>query len=256
MRAFIPFLYIVLFTVISCEKETQTCCSCLESQGKTDKYIFPIQPGMEEWAKLESHQAMVDVCQVPENILKDMCTIGLVDTYLDYPILFTIFAFNNVNEGLYQVSNEFNGFQELLYRNDCATIFLLRYESINPADIDTSMNLIEQGEFMKQFKYMEVTLAFEPLNQKFSTEERKKIINLGFENLRLKEENNYGGPSLITNTYLIGKMLEKEEYKPFLDFIERRNDLKLFLSGYLNYLRYVADGDTIKNYALSYLNQN
>ena len=124
MRAFIPFLYIVLFTIISCEKETQKCCSCLEEEGKTDKYIFPIRPGMEEWAMLESHQAMVDVCQVPENILKDMCTIGLVDTYLDYPILFTIFAFNNINEGLYQVSDEFNGFQELLYRNDCATKFV------------------------------------------------------------------------------------------------------------------------------------
>ena len=255
MRSFIPFMCIVLFAIISCEKETQKCCSCLEKEGKTDKYIFPIQPGMEEWAKLESHQAMVDVCQVPENVLKDMCTIGLVDTYLDYPILFTIFAFNNINEGLYQVSHEFNGLRELLSRDDCATEFLLRYELVDPASIDSSWTTLERGAFKQSLQFIEVSLGYEPLNQKFIVEERKHVIELGLKKLKAKEENNYGGPSLITNTYLIGKMLEKEEYKPFLDFVERRNDMKLFLSGYLNYLWYVADGDTIKNYALSYLNQ-
>ena len=88
MKKFILFL-IILLTCISCKKEIPKCCECLEAQGISDKYIFPIRPGMEEWAQLKSHKEMVDVCQIPESILNDMCTIGLVDTYYDYPLLFS-----------------------------------------------------------------------------------------------------------------------------------------------------------------------
>jgi len=257
MKKFIFFL-IILLTCVSCKKEITItkCCECLEAQGISDKYIFPIRPGMEEWAELESHKAMVDVCQIPESILNDMCTIGLVDTYYDYPLLFIIFAFNNINDGLQQISDEFNGFHELLLRDDCATKLLRKYELISPADLDSTWTTLERGHFKQKLQFMELTLAFEPVNEKFTPDEREKVIRLGLYKLKLKEAYDYSGPSQITNIYLIARALEKEEYEPFLGYIERREDLKYFINGYLMFLNYVADGDTIKSYGVSYLNNN
>lgn len=241
--------------LISCKKETLKCCSCFEAEGVSDKYQFPIKPGMAEWKELNSHQAMVEVCQVPEKTLNDMCTIGLVDTYLDYPILFTIFAFNNINEGLSQVANEFNGFGELLVRDDRASKLLLRYVPINPAKIDTSWTSIEKGKFMQTLRIIEVTLAYEPIYKNFTEEEQRQLIRIGLEKLKIKEEYGYSGPSQITNIYLIGNILKNNGYKPFSEFIHRRNDIGDFLKGNLNSLRYTTDGETIKNYAESFLNQ-
>jgi len=256
MKNLSVFAIISFVLIISCEKETLKCCSCIEAESVSDKYIFPIRPGMEEWKELNSHQAMVEVCQIPKEILNTMCTIGLVDTYLDYPILFTIFAFNNINEGLSQAVSEFNGFGQLLQKKDCATKFLSRYEPINPANIDPSWTSIEKGRFMQTLRIMEVTLAFDPMGRNLTKEERKKLIEIGMEKLKIKEMHDYSGPSQITNLYLIGNILKLDGYQPFLDFLQRRNDIKAFLKGDLNSLYYVADGDTIKKYVESFLKQH
>jgi len=249
------FIFLLFCLTISCRKEPVNNCACLEAGGQTDKYIFPIVPGMDEWKNLTSHQAMVEVCQVPENDLKAMCTIGLVDTYYDYPILFTVWAFINTEEGIEQVSKEFNAFGELLNRQDCATKLMLRYVPINPAAIDPSWTILDQGRFIEKLRDMEVTLAYEPVCKKLTKQERKELIKIALEKLRLKEENGYGGLSQNSNIYLIANLLEIERYKPFLDFIENRNDLKQYLDGYLNRLQSLNDGNSIKNFAASFLDQ-
>lgn len=249
------YLLSILTLFISCRKEPEKCCSCLEAEGLTDKYIFPVIPGMDEWKQLKSHQAMVDVCQIPGRTLKQMCTAGLVDTYYDYPILFTIFAFNNIAEGVTQIATEFNGFGEVLTRNDCATKFILKYEPISPADLDSSWTSIERGNFKQLLMQMEVTLTYDPICSKYTKTERKKLIRTALEKLEIKEKYGYSGPSLITNIYLIGNLLENEGYMPFLNFLENRADLKSFLAGNLNNLQYVVDGNAIKNFAKSFLNQ-
>jgi hypothetical protein len=249
------YLLSILTLFISCREEPEKCCSCIEAEGMTDKYTFPVVPGMIEWKQLKSHQEMVDVCQIPARILEQMCTAGLVDTYYDYPILFTIFAFNNIEEGVTQIATEFNGFGEVLTREDCATKFLLKYEPISPADIDSSWTSIERGNFKQLFMLMEVTLSYDPICSKYTETERKRLIRIALEKLELKEKYGYSGPSLITNIYLIGNLLQKEGYTPFLDFLEARVDLRSFLAGNLNNLQYVGDGHMIKSFAKSFLDQ-
>lgn len=256
MKPKIIALFITLMGIgISCKKEyiEPKCCSCLEAEGKTDKYIYPVQPGSEEWKALNSHQEMVNICQVPHKTLKDMCTFGLIDTYLDYPLLFTIFAFNNTNDGLRQVSTEFNGFSELLRRDDCATLLLRKYKLIDPAHVHSMSNDIEAGLFMQKIRFFELTLAFEPLRNKLTGNERKTIVEIGLKNLEKKEANRYGNFSLTTNIYLLTKILELEQYPSFLEYQKKNSHIDLFLEGYLIYFDYVKDNLAIKNICQEYL---
>jgi hypothetical protein len=248
-------LIFAIFLSNCCKNEDKKCCSCLEASGISDQYIFPIQPGMEEWANFNSHQEMVDACQIPDFILHDICTSGIVDTYLKYPLLFTIFAFNNINEGLDQVYSDFNGFREFLLRNDCSSKFITKYENISPSDLDSTWTTLERGKFKQLLQFMEITLGYGPISQKLNSDERKRLIRLGLEKLTLKENNNYSWPSRVTNLYVIATTLIQEDYKPFSDFIASRSDLQLFLNGYLGELVFVSDVETIKNFAISYLEQ-
>ncbi len=233
---------------LSCDKE-DTNCSCLDSEGK---YIFPIKPGTEEWKKLNSHQEMVDICQIPDKTLKHMSTSGLIDTYFDYPLLFTILAFNNTNEGLRQIANEFNGFSELLRRNDCATILLQKYQRIDPASINGMSDSLEIGFFMLKIEFFELTLGFEPLRNKLTREECKKIIEIGLKNLEKKETNNYGGFSLRVSIYLLSKILELEQYDVFLEYLKQNSYFNYFLKGYLACFDFEKDYLSIKNICKKY----
>ena len=255
MKTKIILLFIVIVVGISCEREIPgpKCCACLEAEGKTDKYIYPVQPGSSEWEKLNSHQEMVNVCQIPIRKLKSMCTVGLIDTYLDYPLSFTIFAFNNTNEGLQQIATEFNGFSELLRRNDCATLLLQRYRLIDPANINSMLDDIEIGFYMQKIQFMELTLGFEPLRNRLSSSECKTIMEIGLKNLEKKETNNYGNLSLTTNIYLLTKILELEQYPSFLEYQKNNPHINLFLEGNLVYFDYVKDNLAIKKICQEYL---
>jgi carbonic anhydrase len=51
----------------------------LATAQKSQTWDFPIKPGMEEWAKFQSRQEIVDACQIPENTLRTLSTEELTD---------------------------------------------------------------------------------------------------------------------------------------------------------------------------------
>ncbi len=80
-------------------KEENTYCKELKEQGIIDNYEYPIVPGTPEWAEFESHVEMIEACQIPEDILTNMCTHGLIVTCLNYPLLSDILVFNIIQLG-------------------------------------------------------------------------------------------------------------------------------------------------------------
>jgi len=69
---------------------------------------YPIKPKTEEWKKLESNKAKVEACQVPEQILRDISTNDLMTLCLQYPLLYDVFAFNEINDGLRKLFSDFH----------------------------------------------------------------------------------------------------------------------------------------------------
>ena len=82
-----------------------------------EEYIYPLRQENEEWRTLVNHQDMIDICQLPREYLNAQ-TIDLLATVLHYPLLGDIFAWNSVEMGFDVVSLTFNGFAELLNRED------------------------------------------------------------------------------------------------------------------------------------------
>jgi hypothetical protein len=97
------------------------------AQEKILAWDYPVKPGTEEWKKLESNEAMVVACQIPATVLQDISTSDLMNLCLQYPLLYDVFAFNNINAGLDKLFSDFNGIRELSQRKDALEILLDKY---------------------------------------------------------------------------------------------------------------------------------
>ena len=118
---------------------------------------------MLEWTEFKSHTEMINACQIPDELLANMCTHGLIVTYLNYPLIGDISAYNIRELGYNSVKNSFNGLAELHKRPDVLpelkeyyNNFDLRYivESWDQGDsynsIDTRMDFHLAGMIIYQ----------------------------------------------------------------------------------------------------------
>jgi hypothetical protein len=229
----IIFTICIFISHSSCEKVVTKCCDCIEKEGESDAYNYPIIPGSEEWKKLTSHTAMVEVCQIPKKTLKNMCTFGLIETYLNYPLLFVVTAFNNTKEGMQQMFEEFNGANELLYRNDAPSKLMERYDRLNPTDLDTTWTQLEQGKFLFQFAYLEFTLAYDPILKALTKEQQSQLVHIATTTYNEKMSVSPSNWKTLTSFFLIANLLNELQYQPFLTFTEQHPIMNEFIKGYM-----------------------
>ena len=151
--------------------------------AQNEKWDYPVKPGTEEWKKLESNKAKVDICQIPKYLLNTIPTSDLMDICLQYPLIWDMYAFNNLNEGLEKLFNDFNGIRELFKRTDVSKELLTRYVknlSILEGKKDGSLN----GELIISISTLEVLLSCPALQNNISKDVQKNILKyltLGFE---------------------------------------------------------------------------
>lgn len=88
-----------------------------------------------------------------------MTTTDLVTTCLDYPLIGTLFAYNNVQAGFNALAKGFNGIEELLGRKDAGTVLMQVYAKMVPENYDTNWCDVKKGDFSFQFFYIEIFLA-------------------------------------------------------------------------------------------------
>jgi hypothetical protein len=182
------------------------------AQQKNDAYKFPIRPGMETWKEFKSGQKMIDACQIPAITLQSMSTAGLVRTCLDYPLLSTIFAYNDLQSGFNALKQNFNGFQELLIRKDAGKEIIKVYQQLHPDSLKQSWSLAQQGHFVHQFTYIEVLLAQYSIQQNLSSAEKKGLVSESLDKFKGKERHaqTFGGSGISTCAWVMGRVLEKE----------------------------------------------
>jgi hypothetical protein len=94
-----------------------------------EPYEYPIEPGTDEWKALKTHEQKLDISQIPEETLHNMTTEALLDTVLNYPLLIDIMAYNSTEKGIVAVSEQFNGLEELLNRDDFSTVATNKMET-------------------------------------------------------------------------------------------------------------------------------
>lgn len=115
-----------------------------------EPYTYPIVPGSSEWANFDTVYEMIEVCQIPEDILKNMSTEALVKTVLNYPLLMDLMAGNTPREGFAVMMSNFNGLQELSTRSDAGDYLDTEYLdfSRNYSQTKSSYSELEMKEHL------------------------------------------------------------------------------------------------------------
>jgi len=183
----------------------------------SDAYEFPVKPGTPEWAALESHDQMLQACQVPENLLRRMSTKGLVETVLNYPLYGDMLAYLDLQEGFDNVAANFNGLSELLKRSDAGTALLERYRSMNPLAIDKGWTSEERGQYDARFTYIEILLAQEAILNKLTETERRDLLVEAIKKMDEKQQlaDVYGHFGQERTAWVMARILQCENYTPF-----------------------------------------
>lgn len=124
------------------------------------KDVYPIQPGTEEWKKLETLQSKIAACEIPKETLHRMSTESLIEAVLYYPLLSNMYAYDSIEEGFDAVLQYCDALQELQRRDDAADALAARYKntySNQNADV-----LASSAELMHKLTANEafVTLTF------------------------------------------------------------------------------------------------
>ena len=195
------FFLIVIFSLLACVVNAQA------------RWDYPVKPGMEEWKKFQSNEEMVNVCQIPENILSSLSTEELTELCLEYLLLWDIFAFNNLNHGVDKLFRDFNGIRELYKRKDVSSSLTKRYiQKVQSFSfLDEEHSDFEKGFFIISVSALEVLLSRVEWQENDEKDSLKGILqNLvaGYEE-KLKFADDFKGFGFQTNFYSRSHVITK-----------------------------------------------
>ena len=196
-------------------------CNNLFAQDPEVIWDFPVKPGMAEWKSLKNIFERRNACQIPDDVLPALSTEQLIEVCLRYPLLLDIWAFDNILTGLDKYSRDFNGFRELIKRNDAALVLIQKYKEENPLAIDKEWSSYEIFGYTIRISMTELFLCNKQMLSKLDHIERKDLMN----EYRLKKSQKNKRIELYKNkgfqtVYLaIVKLLESEN----VDLIQNIN---------------------------------
>lgn len=82
-------------------------------------YYYPALPLMSNWP-YGNHATMINACQIPEEVLKNMPTEQLVQTVMAYPLWGDVLAYDSREMAYGAIKRSFNGLRELYLREDAS----------------------------------------------------------------------------------------------------------------------------------------
>ena len=128
-------------------------------------YEYPIKTGTPEW-KESNYRELVDLLQIPEEILYNLTTEALIETVLDYPFIVNLFLFNSYEDGFKATLSDFNGLRELVRRDDAASKLLQKR---------LEMSDIQEAENSFEMKIIDIFLYQESIHNQLTHAERTDL---------------------------------------------------------------------------------
>jgi hypothetical protein len=148
------------------------------SQEKKTAWDYPVKPGTAKWGKLENNKAKTDACQIPAIILQDIPTPDLMTLCLQYPLLYDVFAFNNISNGLNKLFIDFNGIREFAKRETAISSLQEQYllEIRGFPDKLNKVSNLDLGYLMSRISMLELLLSYSDFYNNTSKENQKKVL--------------------------------------------------------------------------------
>jgi len=225
-RLFLFLLVPYLFACTHKEPVIQKDCMELKAQGLIDSFPYPVRPGSEEWKKFTSYQQMVDAVTVPDEILGNMCTLGLVYTCVYCPLFMNLMVCNHIPYCFDMLKEQINSFDELVKREDAGSELMDLYLVL----FDTSKagtNLLDAQFLIHTF---ETFISQRDLLGKLNDHQSEKLLADAYERLIYKQDHNLSWTFISSSYYLLANILYFNlTYPPFVDLVDR-NDMLIFLN--------------------------
>lgn len=95
------------------------------------QYKYPFGPKDKEWYSFSDVNERKAALEIPKDCLSGIKTAELLELCLDYPYLTDFFAYNTSEEGFNALMNEFNGFKELVIREDFQLCLIDGIKTVN-----------------------------------------------------------------------------------------------------------------------------
>ncbi len=146
----------------------------ISAQPTPELQIVPI---IEQVKGPESYASRLDAYQIPDNDLKKMRTVELIEVVLDYPRFFDMFAYNDMQMGFDSVARNFNGLNELLSRKDAYSKLLSKYESLDPNGFEVDWTPLQKGNHMAKIRFVEMILAQDTILDDLSSKQVNELIS-------------------------------------------------------------------------------
>ncbi len=162
------------------------------------KYSYP---NAGEWKQMKTHQEKINLFLIPKDKLASMTSPELLQAYIDYPLLFDFYAYNDMEQGWKSMSKQCNSLSELLLRKDCAKTLLEYYSKNGILDVESSS---KSAKSYFKIRAIEIALGSKESMQYMNTEDGKKVIKAMLSILKYKQKytNSYSvlDASILTTT--------------------------------------------------------
>lgn len=170
---------------------------------RAEVYTYPITSDDPEWSNYK-HAELVNMLQIPEDVLTGMSNEELVESVLNYPYIMDIMCYDKIADGIEIVADHFNGLKEVLERDNIADTLIQRYQTVT-LDEMKSYDPYEDYEEACKPGIVQLLLAHLNAQNKLNAEEQNRLSSAIKEKIAAVEESGdedkYGLYSIYTTTY-------------------------------------------------------
>jgi len=230
------------------EDEPDDGCQAFEY---SDTYQYPLIPGTDEWKSYEGNRK--EACIIPEDVLATISTEGLLESLLNKPFIWTDYvAYDYRQDGFVHLMELFPGIGEFLSRPDVFSVIYDRYQKMD-LDCEAYYPPLYSDVLLFGFPCIEIYMVQDEFLENLDSIE----INLLFEiirdiNLLKIDKRPVFYLEALESTALMGKILLKANYAPFVDFYNANEDISWFIEKLPWFGWDVPPRDTINAYAEGY----
>jgi hypothetical protein len=220
-----------------------------------DTYSYPAVPGTDEWAAFKTGEEMMEACQIPVDMLKNMSTHGIIQSILEHPLLSGIVHRFQYRTDFDSFVSGNHAYEELKARKDAGTCLLERLTLVDP--------VIPDAEFDEPH-VLEIILSQAVFLSRLNDSEKRTVVKTAFKNDDLRQkaypENSLRRTYWRAVTWLLaGRTMANAGYAPFVEEMERNIALQIFLDG-SNHYTYMQTVDEpvpqmIIHHAVKYTNK-
>jgi len=182
----------------------------------SDKYVYPIVPGMIEWQQIKSTDEAYKLCQLPDSVLKSISTPGLIDALIHAPMFTDFYNLSDASSALKWFGHyeQFNCAKELFQRKDAGDALVTYFKLVCFDCVSPPFGYY--GDF-ERIIGLQCLFAKKEILDKMGHEKKKEAVSELLANYEQYSEN---WDSIVVMLHI----MYEDEYDPLVKYFKENED--------------------------------